>query len=152
MLADYLRGVLGIAVTTWLLLVVSPDKVIAWISAAALALFLVYFGRAVVRHLTRIEWSEHGVVARGPFGRAVSWDELDSMKLRHYTTKSDRTGGWMQLDLGTRHSSIRVDSRLDCFAEVVRAAASQVLRRGGSLDPATLFNLDALGVAVDRHG
>ena len=58
----------------------------------------------------------------------------------------------MQLDLGTRHSSIRIDSRLDCFAEVARTAARHVLRRGGTLDATTLFNLDALGVAVDRDG
>jgi len=150
--ADCARGVGGMAFAGGLLLVVTPERPIAWISAAALALFLVYFARAVVRHLTRIEWSEGGIVARGPFGRVVSWDELNSMKLRHYTTKSDRTGGWMQLDLGTRHASIRVDSRLECFAEIARAAAGQALRRGHSLDEATRFNLRALGVPVDCDG
>lgn len=150
--ADYARGLFGIGITAALLQAVSPEKALAWILAAVLALFLVYFARAVVRNLTRIEWSEGGVVARGPFGRAVSWDELDSMKLRHYTTKSDRTGGWMQLDLGSPHASIRIDSRLDCFAEIVRAAAGEALRRERPLDPATLSNLRALGVPVDRDG
>jgi hypothetical protein len=71
------------------------------------------------------------------------------MKLRHYTTKSDRTGGWMQLDLGTRQASIRMDSRLECFAEIARTAAAHVRRHGQSLDEATRFNLRALGVPVD---
>jgi hypothetical protein len=150
--ADYARGLCGIALAGGLLALATPGKPVAWILAAVLALFLVYFARAVVRHLTRIEWSERGVVARGPFGRAVSWEELCSMKLRHYTTKSDRTGGWMQLDLGSRYASIRVDSRLDCFAEMARAAAAEARRRGQSLDASTLFNLHALGIAVDRDG
>jgi hypothetical protein len=149
--ADCARGLFGSAVSGGLSMVVSLESPVAWILAAVFALFLVYFARAVVRHLTRIELSEKGVVARGPFGGAVPWDELGSMKLRHYTTRSDRTGGWMQLDLGSRHASIRVDSRLDCFAEIARAAALEALRRGHALDPATRFNLHAMGVPVERN-
>lgn len=112
-------------------------------------LFLVYFARAVVRHLTRIELSETGIAARGPFARAIPWDELCSMKLSYYTTRSDRTGGWMQLDLGTRRRSICVDSRLEDFAEIASAAAEQARQRGHRLDDATLFNLQALGVRCE---
>jgi len=145
--ADYARGLAGIALTAGPLLVVAPERPLGWILAAALALFLVYFVRAVVRHLTRIEWSESGIVARGPFGRRVAWDELRSMKLRHYTTKSDRSGGWMQLDLGTPQGSIRIDSSLECFAGIVRAAAARASGRGDLLDAATRFNLSALGTS-----
>ncbi len=147
--ADYARGVGGVALSAGLLCVVSPEKPIAWVLAAALVLFLVYFARAVVRHLTRFEWSESGIVARGPFGGVVPWEELNSMQLRHYTTKSDRTGGWMQLDLGTQRGSIRMDSRLQCFAEIARTAALQARRRGTALDEATLTNLQALGAPAD---
>lgn len=150
--ADYARGLCGIVLTAVPLGVVAPDRLIAWLSGAGLLLFLVYFARAVVRHLTRIELSESGVVARGPFGGAVSWDELNSMKLRHYTTKSDGSGGWMQLDLGTQHDSIRIDSRLEHFAEIARAAATHAERQGRPLDETTLFNLRALGVSRDQDG
>jgi hypothetical protein len=93
-------------------------------------LFLVYFVRAVVRHLTRIELSEAGIAALGPFGRAIPWDELRSMKLNYYTTRSDRSGGWMQLDLGTGQRSLSVDSRLEGFAEIAGVAAQEARRRG----------------------
>ena len=150
--ADYACGLCGIVLTAAPLFAVAPEQPVAWILAAAFALFLVYFVRAVVRHLTRIEWSESGLAARGPFGQEVSWDELHSMKLRHYTTKSDRTGGWMQLDLGTQRASIRIDSRLDGFAEIAQKAVTQLRRSGRSLDEPTLFNLSALGVPIDRDG
>jgi len=149
--ADYARGLAGILLTAGPLAVVTLEKALGWVLAAGLALFLVYFARAVVRHLTRIEWSESGIVARGPFGQAVAWDDLHSMKLRHYTTKSDRTGGWMQLDLGTRRSSVRIDSRLECFAEIAATAAAQLRSRGRALDEATRVNLAALGV-LDADG
>jgi hypothetical protein len=117
-----------------------------------MVLFLVYFARAVVRHLTRIELSETGITARGPFGGAVPWDELRSMKLNYYTTRSDRAGGWMQLDLGTRERSISVDSRLEGFTDIAGVAAQHAQRRGHRLDEATLANLRALGVGCDGDG
>jgi hypothetical protein len=149
--ADYARGLAGIALTAGPLGLIRPGGVLSWALAACLLLFLVYFVRAVVRHLTRIELSETGITARGPFGRAVPWDELRSMKLGYYTTRSDRTGGWMQLDLGTRGRSISVDSRLQGFAEVAAAAASHAQRLGHRLDQATLSNLKALGVGGDGN-
>ena len=147
MAADYARGLGGLLLTGGLLWLVGPSGVLAWVLAACMMLFLVYFARAVVRHLTRIELSETGITARGPFGGAVPWDELRSMKLSYYTTRSDRTGGWMQLDLSTGESSISIDSRLQDFVDVVGVAAQQAQRRGrAQLDEATRLNLKALGV------
>ena len=121
--ADYARGLGGITATGGSLWLLAPSGAIAWVLAACMVLFLVYFARAVVRHLTRIELTEAGITARGPFGGAVPWDELRSMKLNYYTTKSDRAGGWMQLDLSTGDRSVSVDSRLNGFAEIARIAA-----------------------------
>jgi hypothetical protein len=147
--ADYVRGLGGIALTGGPLWLLAPSGGFAWVLAACMVLFLVYFARAVVRHLTRIELSETGITARGPFGGAVPWDELRSMKLSYYTTRSDRTGGWMQLDLSAGVGSVSVDSRLDGFADIAGVAAQQALRRAYRLDEATLLNLKALGISCD---
>jgi hypothetical protein len=145
--ADYAQGLAGILLTAGPLWLLGLSGAFAWVLAACMLLFLVYFGRAVVRHLTRIELSETGITARGPFGGAVPWDELRSMKLSYYTTRSDRTGGWMQLDLSTGESSVSIDSRLQDFVNVVEVAAQQVQRRGRpALDETTRRNLKALGV------
>jgi hypothetical protein len=147
--ADYARGLGGLALTGGPLWLLAPGGGFAWVLAACMVLFLVYFARAVVRHLTRIELKETGISARGPFGGAVPWDELRSMKLSYYTTRSDRAGGWMQLDLSTGAGSVSVDSRLDGFADIAGVAAQQALRRGCRLDETTLLNLKALGIRGD---
>jgi hypothetical protein len=147
--AEYARGLGGITLTAGPLWLMEPAGILVWVLAACMMLFLVYFARAVVRHLTRIELSETGITARGPFGGAVPWDELRSMKLNYYTTRSDRTGGWMQLDLGTRERSISVDSRLEGFSEVAAVAAREAQRHGRQLDESTRFNLNVLGVRLD---
>lgn len=146
---DYARGLGGLALTGGPFWLMRPSGAFAWVLAACMVLFLVYFVRAVVRHLTRIELSETGITARGPFGGAVPWDELRSMKLGYYTTRSDRTGGWMQLDLSTGAGSVSIDSRLDGFAEIAGVAAREAQRRGYRPDEVTLLNLKALGVRCD---
>ena len=147
--ADYARGLGGILLTGGPLWLLGLSGALTWVLAACMMLFLVYFVRAVVRHLTRIELSETGITARGPFGGAVPWDKLRSMKLNYYTTRSDRTGGWMQLDLSTAERSISVDSRLEGFAAIAGFAAQEARRRGYHLDENTLLNLKALGVRSD---
>ena len=103
--ADCARGAGGLALSAGLLWFARPAAALAWVLGAAAALFLVYFARAVVRHLTQIELDETGISASGPLGAVIRWDELRSLQLNYYTTRSDRSGGWMQLDLrGSRRS------------------------------------------------
>lgn len=151
MTADYARGMGGIVLTAVPIGFLDPARPVYWVLAAAAAMFLVYFVRAVVRHLTQIELSETGIAARGPFGAAIAWDELRSMTLNHYTTRSDRSGGWMQLDLSARRRSIRVDSNLGNFAELASVSAREALRRGHRLDDRTRTNLSALGVRLEGN-
>jgi hypothetical protein len=148
--AAYARGATGLALTLLPLWALQPARAVAWALAAGAALFLVYFVRAVVRHLTQIELDETGISAKGPLGAVIRWDELRSVRLSYYTTRSDRTGGWMQLDLRGARRRIAVDSSLGGFAELAGAAAREAERHGRAIDEATRANLAALGVALAR--
>ena len=54
----------------------------------------------------------------------------------------------MQLRLRDAQHTIRIDSELDGFVELLRAAAPEALRRGAELDATTRANLDAVGIAL----
>ena len=152
LLPDYAGSALGIAVTLGPLVFARPALVAAWALAAAAALFLVYFARTVCRQLTHIELDEAGIRARGLLGAAIRWEELRSLRLDYYSTRRDpegRTlqGGWMQLRLRDARCTIRVDSQLEGFLELVRVAAREARRRGADLDWVTRANLGVLGLA-----
>ena len=121
----------------------------AWVVAAAALLFLVYFARTVCRQLTHIELDEAGIRVRGPavglLSAAIRWADLCLLRLDYYSTRRDGEGGWMQLRLGDAQRTIRIDSGLDGFAELVGAAARAAALRDLALDAATLTNLKALG-------
>lgn len=146
---DFAGSGVGFAVSLGLIVFVRLAAPVAWAVAAAAALFLVYFGRTVCRQLTHIELDEAGIRARGPLGVAIRWEDLRSLRLDYFSTRRDpegmsMLGGWMQLKLRDARRTIRIDSDVDGFAELVRAAARAAARRDLALDPATVSNLEAL--------
>jgi hypothetical protein len=157
LIPDYAGGGIGLALTLGPLALVHPAVPVAWVLAAAAALFLVYFGRTLCRQLTHIEMDETGIRARGPavglLSAAIQWDELRSLRLDYFSTRREpegRTmdGGWMQLKLRDARHTIRIDSELEGFVRVVRVAALEAARRGVELDYATRANLGVLGIEV----
>ena len=143
--ADYARSAAGLAVAVLLAWVVHPAAAVSWIMGGCAALFLVYFGRTVCRHLTHIELDEAGVCARGPLGAAIRWESLCSVRLEYYSTRRDQEEGWMQLKLRGARRTICIDSDLAGFAELTRAAAARARQCGLDVDESTRSNLSALG-------
>lgn len=143
--AEYARASIGLALTLGPLALLRPAAAVAWALAAAAALFLVYFARTACRQLTHIELDEAGIRTRGPLGAAIRWAELRSLRLAYYSTRRDREEGWMQLKLRDGRRTIRIDSDLDGFAQLARAAAGRARQCGLEIDAATRGNLSALG-------
>ena len=146
--SDYAGAVAGLALSFGLLLFVDLALPISWITAGAGALFLVYFARTVCRQLTQIELDESGIRARGPavlrLGASIRWADLRLLRLDYYSTRRDGEGGWMQLRLGDAQRTIRIDSDLDGFTELVGAVAHAAAQRDLAIDAATLSNLEAI--------
>ena len=150
MYGDYLRAAAGFAPAAAILAALRVGPAAAVVLGAVALLFGVFGLRTAVRHLTRIECTEIGIVAAGPRPRAIAWDGLDDMRLAYYATARDRRNGWMQLDLRAGATRLQLDSRIDGFAELVGSAADAALSRDLPLSDATLANLEALGVVGGR--
>ncbi len=157
LLADYLRGAIGAGACAGPIFLVKPAAPVASILGAVALLFLVYFARTVCRQLTLIELDETGIRARGPLGAPIRWEDLRSLRLDYYSTRSDpegRTihGGWMQLRLRDAKRTIRIDSEVDGFVELAAAVAAEARRHGADLDASTRANLDLLGIGDPATG
>jgi hypothetical protein len=147
LLPDYAGSAVGLACSLGPLAFAMPAPPIAWLLAAIAGLFLVYFGRTLCRQLTQFELDEAGIRARGPFGAVIRWEDLRALRLDYYSTRRDREGGWMQLRLRDARHTIRIESDLEAFVDLVRAVALEARRRGIDLDEPTRANLRALGLA-----
>ncbi len=116
------------------------------ILASLAALFALFGIRTALRHATRIDVSETGLRASGPLAAAIRWAELDRLKLAYYSTRRDRRDGWMQLELKGDGATIRLDSRIAGFNDLVERSALAAAARGVELSAATAANLEALGI------
>ena len=148
LLGDYFRAAAGVFPTI-AIVVISPVGIVeATILGGFAALFGLFALRTALRHATCLETTEAGLRASGPRRVSISWSELDRMRLAYYSTRRDRREGWMQLDLRAGRSTLRVDSRMEGFAQLVKLSAEAAAIRRLSLDPATSGNLQALGVEL----
>jgi hypothetical protein len=148
LLCDYLRAAAGFVPTAIILATMRVNVAAATILAGVAALFLLFGIRTALRHGTQIELTDAAVRASGLLAASIAWSEIDGMKLAYYSTRRDRGGGWLQLELRAGRSALRLDSRIDGFAALVERAARAAAARSLPLDAATAANLRALGVSV----
>ena len=152
MLGDYLRAAAGLVPTAAILATVRVSVPAAAFLGGGAALFFVFGIRTALRHCTRVELSDAVLRASGPLAETIVWSELDSIKLAYYSTRRDRGGGWMQLQLRAGPSVLRLDSRIEGFAVLVERAARAAAARSLPLDAATAANLRSLGTAAPIAG
>jgi hypothetical protein len=146
MYGDYLRAAAGLVPTAAILATTPVGVTAGAILSGVAGLFLVFGIRTALRHGTRVELTEAAIIASGPFARSVAWSELERMKLAYYSARRDKGGGWLQLELRSGRSALRLDSRLEGFPALVERAAQAARSRSLRLDAATVANLQALGL------
>jgi hypothetical protein len=144
---DYLRVAFGLTLTAGPLLLLELATVPAWL-LGALALVFGWFGlRTGMRQLSSIELSPEALAVHGPLQRRLAWRQLERLKLAYYAPRRARDGGWLQLTLRAAEGrSIRMESSLDGFDQVLRRAVDAASANGLELDPTTEANLAALGL------
>lgn len=147
--ADYIRAVAGVLLCGLPLLLLQVNRWIGLLLGAACVLFLLFLVRTALRQMTRYILGPDTFAADGPAGGLVEWERLDRMTLSYYSTKRDRSGGWMQLALRSAGArSVKVDSSLDGFYDIVERAAKAAEVRNLELSVATRVNLRSMGITV----
>lgn len=147
--ADYGRAGAGVLLCGAPLLLLNVNRWMAIILLSGLLLFAVFLARTALRHYTRYVLSPDTFAADGPAGSLVEWRRLDRFKLSYFSTKRDRSDGWMQLTVGSSGArAIKVDSSLEGFHDVVERAAAAAEAAGVTLTEATRANLKAMGIVV----
>lgn len=147
---DYARAGLGLALTLGPAAMVQPGSGALWVLGPLALLFAVFALRTLGRQLAVVELRPDGITVAGLGRAALDWGEISSMRLDYYSTRGDRTGGWMQLTAKGPSGKIRVDSALEDFVAVVRAASDAARAAGLEVSEATRANLGHLGIVLDE--
>ncbi len=147
--ADYMRAAAGALLCGVPLLLLDVNRWLAAVLVAGFLLFALFLGRTALRHHTRHVLGPDTLCADGPAGTLVEWARLDRLKLSYFSTKRDRSDGWMQLGIGSAGGRmVKVDSSLDGFHDIVERAARAAETCGVRLSDATRANLRSMGISV----
>lgn len=146
--ADGLRAAGGLAVTLGPLALVGFDAhpLVAIPLLAGAGLFGWLGVRTLARRGAACRVTEEGMILpSGFFMVMVRWDQITGVKLRYYSTKKDKSGGWMQLTIRAGRGSCSIESQLTGFDTIAARVAEQVLERGLQVDATTKENFLSLG-------
>jgi len=146
--ADGLRAAGGLAVTLGPLALVGFDAhpLVAVPLLAGAGLFGWLGIRTLVRQQVRYSLRSDGLGFQTNFVAALlPWDQITGVKLRYYSTKKDRSGGWMQLTLQVGRRRHSVESQLAGFDAIAARVAKLVLERELPVDATTKENFLSLG-------
>lgn len=146
LLGDYARAGIGIVLTAGPALAVPTGSIGQYILLPLTAIFAVFAARTFWRQISVVELTQDGLSVTNPRPTRLTWDKVRDVRLRYYWTKSDRTGGWMQLTVVGEGATIRLDSALDGFIEIARRAAVAVAQNGLNVSPVTATNFGSLGI------
>jgi hypothetical protein len=147
-LADYFLGCGGAIMTGGLLALAPGSPFVLIVFGGLTGVFLLFTIRTALRQRLRIAADADGIRVSGGSVRSLRWDEVQSVRLRYFSTRRSRKGGWMTLTLRGPRQKIVVDSYLDGFEPLVRQAASIVTLRDLPLDPTSASNFAALDVGL----
>ena len=148
MLSDYLVSGGGLALSVSPLVMFDLSAVTAWIFGLMSVGFAAHGLDVVRRQRTRVETDEGGLWVSPP-PRRIAWNEVTRFALAYFSTRRDGARGWMELKVASPVTTLRVDSRLERFDELVGRARAAALRGGVELDLTTRTNLVALGLPVE---
>ncbi|MCW5730225.1 MAG: hypothetical protein KIT20_05680 [Alphaproteobacteria bacterium] len=152
LMPHYVRAITGTAIAGAVLLFTGFSSAMLWVAGPLCGLFLAFGAVTALRQATRIEVSSTGIRAIGPLSREILWEDLVRVDLRYYSTKRDRSDGWMQLKVGGGGGGpIRIESTIGDFGQVVRAVAREAAARGVRLSESSAANIEALAMAERKE-
>ena len=147
MISDYTMSGVGLALCLPPMVILDLPALTLGILGLMSLCFAMYGMGVLRRQRTRIETDEDGL-SFSPPPRRIAWHEITQVGLAYFSSRRDGARGWMELKVEGRAATLRVDSRLDRFQDLVGHIWSAASRRGVEPDPTTRANLEALGVVV----
>ena len=145
---DYIRATIGLTITGGLLLAATKITIFQYIFAAGALLFFGFLIRTFLRQFSSFVVTEQDLKRVGLFKRSLSWDQLNNVTLKYFSTRRDRKAGWYQLTLSDDIVKITIDSELMGFDTVIKICADVVIQKRLTVSETTSENFASSGFSL----
>ena len=161
MLKDYGQAAAG-AVIFGIPLVYAHTNIYAVVILGAIVLMFLSFAWSTWRrHRTVIAVTDEGIWAEGAANTALRWSEITRVDLRYFSTKrergrggpaTDEGSGWMQLRLDGAGGTIKVDSSIEDFRDMIIRVVRAIEEHRLTMSESAHVNLSAMGLTQNMDG
>jgi len=153
---DYLRAGFGIALTGLPLIATWGELYAGLVLGALMGLFAFFGLRTALRQASVYEVGDEAIARNGwsilRAGRAsLAWRKVERVKLAFYSTRRDRSKGWMHLTISGGRHKLGIDSIIEGFDDIAARSAAAAAANGIALSDATLRNFAALGFVIEHQ-
>ena len=145
---DYLRAIIGLVITGGLLLAATKVTIFQYIFAAGALLFFGFLLRTFLRQFSSFVVTKQDLKRVGLFKRSLSWDQLNNVTLKYFSTRRDRKAGWYQLTLSDDIVKITIDSELMGFDTVMKICSDVVMQKQLTVSETTSENFASSGFSL----
>ena len=145
---DYIRAIIGLVITGGLLLAATKITIFQYIFAAGALLFFGFLLRTFLRQFSSFVVTKQDLKRVGLFKRSLSWDQLNNVTLKYFSTRRDRKAGWYQLTLSDGIVKISIDSELMGFDTVMKTCADVVIQKRLIVSETTSENFASSGFSL----
>ena len=146
---DLVRAAIGFVLCATPLALASLELWLTLLLAVPAGLFALFGARTWLRRSIRVAVDDAGIAATGLAASDIAWRDLHRFKLSYFSTRRDRSNGWMQLNLRGSSGRLSIDSSLDGFDDICGRAFRAAADNGIELSSASLRNLAELGLVAD---
>lgn len=147
---DLVRAGIGFVLCATPIALVSLEAWMMLLLAVLTGLFALFGARTWLRRRALVAVDDSGVTATGLTSAHIPWSDLHRFKLSYFSTRRDRSNGWMQLNLRGPSGRLAIDSNLEGFEDVCGRAFRAAIDNDVELSSASLRNLAELGLVSDR--
>jgi hypothetical protein len=152
---DYIRAGFGIVLTGLPLIATWGQLYAGLILGGLMAVFVIFGLRTWLRRKSLYEVDNDGIVRNGwsilGAGRvSLPWREVERVKLAFYSTRRDRSKGWMHLKISGGTHRLGIDSIIEGFDDIAARSAHAAASNGVRLSDSTLRNFAALGLVIEH--
>ena len=145
---DYIRATIGLIITVGLLLAATKITIFQYIFAAGALLFFGFLLRTILRQFTTCIVTEQNLKTSGLFKRTLSWDKLNDVNLKYFSTRRDRKAGWYQLTLSDGIVKVAMDSELIRFNDIMKICSDVVREKQITVSETTSENFTSSGFSL----
>ena len=145
---DYIRAITGLVITGGLLLAATKITIFQYIFAAGALLFFGFLIRTFLRQFSSFVVTEQDLKRVGLFKRSLSWDQLNNVTMKYFSTRRDRKAGWYQLTLSDDIVKITIDSELMGFDTVMKICSDVVMQKQLTVSETTSENFASSGFSL----